>query len=411
MIGFNPRPARRRTDFEAALQAMQDIVIDQIDEKYVEVQREKETTDDLPLPSWRLQESLRELVNDDEEFGDESAQKSERLANDLEEIGEHDLASHLRYAVKWRQLPEVAHEARNRIHARTPRFVIFSDADRSLSGEYDLQGSGASAPPSALANLARLADLDLVQLLIAIQEGDYGRTTTLQNRANKRLVDVFTRSWRQSLITVELNVQGTILRVLIKENDDVVTSFDERSAGLRMFVALAAFVATKGTDIPTVLLIDEAEMHLHYDAQADLINMLITQQEAAQVIYTTHSPGCLPPDLGTGVRVIVPTADDPAVSEARNAFWIGHAVGFSPLLLAMGAGAAAFAATRYALLAEGPSEMIILPSLIRASIGLDSLPYQVAPGLSEAPTSQYPELDLQAARVAFVVDGDSGGIR
>lgn len=28
--------------------------------------------------------------------------------------------------------------------------------------------------------------------------------------------------------------------------------------------------------------------------------------EAAKVIYTTHSFGCLPPDIGTGVRVVEP---------------------------------------------------------------------------------------------------------
>jgi len=54
--------------------------------------------------------------------------------------------------------------------------------------------------------------------------------------------------------------------------------------------------------------------------------------------------------------------------------------------------------------------MILLPSLIRAATGLDSLPYQIAPGLSETPTSQYPDLDLHAARVAFVIDGDQGGL-
>jgi len=77
----------------------------------------------------------------------------------------------------------------------------------------------------------------------------------------------------------------------------------------------------------------------------------------------------------------------------------------------MGAGAAAFTPSRYAVLAEGASEMILMPSLIRAATGLDSLPYQVAPGLSEAPTSQYPEMDLQGARVAFTVDGDAGGLK
>ena len=248
-------------------------------------------------------------------------------------------------------------------------------------------------------------------MLAAVQGNDFGQVATIENRANKQLSEVFAQSWRQSVITVQLNFQGSLVRILIRENDDVVTSFDERSAGLRMFVALAAFVIRSGTTTPPILLIDEAERHLHYDAQADLINMLLTQQEAAQVIYTTHSPGCLPPDLGTGIRIVVPTDQDPAFSETRNSFWGHKGVGFSPLLLAMGAGAAAFTATRYAALAEGPSDMILMPSLIRAAVGLNALPYQIAPGLSIAPTAQYPDLDLQAARVAFIVDGDEGGLK
>ena len=410
MIGFQPKPVRRRTDFEAALKAIQEADIIQLDEMGFQLRADDDEVNDEPLLGSRFQISLGTLLDDTANLDAESVSNSDRVVDDLDRIGQRDLASHLRYVIRWRQLPEVGQEARSRIHGRTPRFVLFSDADRNLLGEYDIQGSAATDPPPALANLARLAELDLVQLLVAIQEGDHGRVVTMQNRANKRLADTFTRSWRQSVITVELNIQSTVIRILIKENDDIVTTFDERSAGLRMFVALAAFIATKNTVIPPVLLIDEAEMHLHYDAQADLVNMLLTQQEAAQVIYTTHSPGCLPPDLGTGVRVIAPTEANPEVSEARNAFWAGHIAGFSPLLLAMGAGAAAFAATRYALLAEGPSEMILLPSLIRAATGLDILSYQVAPGLSEVPTSQYPDLDLQAARVAFVVDGDSGGL-
>ena len=34
------------------------------------------------------------------------------------------------------------------------------------------------------------------------------------------------------------------------------------------------FTTEHGGDIPPILLIDEAEIHLHYDAQADLIQML-----------------------------------------------------------------------------------------------------------------------------------------
>ena len=78
-------------------------------------------------------------------------------------------------------------------------------------------------------------------------------------------------------------------------------------------------------------------------------------------------------------------------------------------MIAMGAAAAAFTAARFVVLAEGATEMILLPSLIRKATGLEILPYQVAPGLSEVPKDFYQSLDLEGAKVAYVLDGDAGG--
>jgi len=198
------------------------------------------------------------------------------------------------------------------------------------------------------------------------------------------------------------------LRISIVENGKDVTVFGERSAGLRMFVALVAFLSTRDTKIPPILLIDEAENHLHIDAQADLVNMFISQEQAARVIYSTHSPACLPPDLGTGIRSVIPSAENLQVSEIRNSFW-SEGAGYSPLMIAMGAAAAAFTPARCVVLAEGATEMILLPSLLRSATGIEVLPYQVAPGLSEVPRDFYTSLDLEGAKVAYLLDGDPGG--
>ena len=117
-----------------------------------------------------------------------------------------------------------------------------------------------------------------------------------------------------------------------------------------------------------ILLIDEADIHLHYDAQADLIQMLSHQQQAAQVIYTTHSAGCLPKDLGTGVRLVEPNKDQER-SGVENWPWQKDQ-GFGPLLLGMGASTLAFVPTRAALIGEGGSEIVLLPTLIREAVGL-----------------------------------------
>jgi predicted ATP-dependent endonuclease of OLD family len=47
--------------------------------------------------------------------------------------------------------------------------------------------------------------------------------------------------------------------------------------GLRWLIALHAFLAARGAQKP-ILLVDEAETHLHYDAQADLIDALMNQR-------------------------------------------------------------------------------------------------------------------------------------
>ena len=75
----------------------------------------------------------------------------------------------------------------------------------------------------------------------------------------------------------------------------------------------------------------------------------------------------------------------------------------------MGAGAAAFSALRAAVFTEGPSDMMLLPSLIRAATGKRVLEYQVVPGLANIPPEQLGGAEFAAVRVAYLLDGDEGG--
>lgn len=290
---------------------------------------------------------------------------------------------------------------------RRPRFVLFGPQARTLKSDYDLNAV-ADEPPAALRNLALVARLDLPALRDAVARQDSGAYVTATEEANARLRDVFTEAWQQSPVVVRLHLDSILLRVMVSNVAGGYSSIAERSDGLKAFVALTAFAAQE-TDSgrPLILLIDEAEQHLHFDAQADLIRMLERQGLAMQVLYTTHSPGCLPADLGTGIRPVIP-ADDGGRSSVSSSFWTGGR-GFYPLLLALGAGAAAFAPSRYAVLSEGPSDMLLLPSMIREALDVQRLDYQVAPGIAESNWAQLLDLELEAARVAYLVDGDSGG--
>lgn len=364
-------------------------------------------------PNLRLYDStvLQSLENPDGTWNEAWDQDFNLALDRLRGMGHETAAVSLETVRDALKSPHPDAAARGILRSRIPQFALFSDADRSLASSYDLEDEDLrDNPPAALANLAWVANLDIDLLWQNIQEGNARRIATSERRANENLRERLGSKWTQRPLDVHFNVSGTELQIQIYETDEhgEVTPFHERSDGLRSFIALVAFLARHDFQTPPVLLVDEAEMHLHYDAQADLVEVLAKDVSATQVFYTTHSPGCLPRDLGTGVRLVSPVAESPDESRIRNDFWTSSGPGFTPLLFAMGAGAAAFSAFRRAVLTEGAGDMILLPSLIRLATGLDDLNYQVAPGIANYHGSGL-ELEEVAARVVYVVDGDEGG--
>lgn len=248
-----------------------------------------------------------------------------------------------------------------------------------------------------------------------VQSGDKGWKQSYLENVRSHLEERAALVWGQSDIEVRVDLDASILTILLSMQEDDFIDLNMHSDGLQQFMALRAYVWRAEQEIKPIVLIDEAELHLHYDAQADLVAVFEEQEEAAQIIYTTHSAGCLPRDLGQGVRAIVPEPDekDGKViqkdhSEAVNRFWT-RGRGFSPLLLAMGAGAFAFSATQYAVITEGMSDALLLPTLIREATGEKRLRYQAAPSFAEATADEIRQFDLIAGRIAFLADGDEGG--
>lgn len=294
---------------------------------------------------------------------------------------------------------------------RRPLVLRFGDDERTLHSQYDLFDDVPSlAGTAAVHNLAALADLNLESVRLAVERDDPGLADTLIRDANNALEERFRVSWRQSEVAVRFKNDDRVLRVLIESPHEPASRISERSDGMRAFIALMAYTAVRapGQHAP-ILVIDEAETHLHYAAQADLIKVLSEQTAASQVVYTTHSAGCLPEDLGTGVRVVLPL-EGAERSTVANSVW-EEEPGFTPLLRGMGmaASALAFTPARFVVFAEGPTELVLLPTLLRETTGRQSLGFQVAPGLALVSRKTVSSLELEAARVQYVVDSDSGG--
>ncbi|MFJ3631024.1 AAA family ATPase [Streptomyces sp. NPDC090112] len=295
------------------------------------------------------------------------------------------------------------------ILGRIPSVVTFTEKDRDLPGSIEL--SSGEDFPQGLLNLLRVAKVDSEELRKTIDEDAHLKLAEMLEQANIVLKEVF-QAWRQESVWPVIQIFNKTLKVLVRvASTSAYTDLQDRSDGLRQFIALVSCVNAsrffeKG-ERDVIVVIDEAENHLHYDAQADLVEVFTRQDVAKQIIYSTHSAGCLPEDLGSGVRV-VRQVPETATSSITNWFW-SDGSGFTPLLLAMGAATLAFASVRKVIITEGPSDMLLLPSLLREATGLASLGYQIAPGLSELSPELVADIDLEAARSGFLVDGDPGG--
>ncbi|HYI81005.1 MAG TPA: AAA family ATPase [Thermoleophilaceae bacterium] len=307
-----------------------------------------------------------------------------------------------------------ARTARRILDRRCPQVRVLRDDDRQLRSSYGFDDY--ETPPAPLENLLVLAGLDWEDLKEAAAEAGNPALTTMLARGNRGLEERLHGSWRQSRVSVELSVNQGALNVHPYDvASDTHSLIEDRSDGFRSFLALLTFATRHSvTGRRLILAIDEAELHLHYNAQADLVRVLTGQTVATQIIYTTHSAGCLPEDLGSAIRVVRAIENDR--SDIQNGFWSSEDAGggFTALLMAMGAGAVAFTPARRAVLAEGPSDALLLPALLRAANGQgpdEPLGFQVAGGLAWTPPQLLGSLEGEAAHVVYLTDSDDTGKR
>ena len=319
-----------------------------------------------------------------------------RTVNAIDRVVEHE---------RQRRLQELA---LSKLQGLAPRILEFSESARTLRSEYNLEDP--SSWTDGVKNLARLGGFSLPHVSNLVKGSQPELWEDLLDKANRRLTETLSAHWSQvNNLRVRLNVSPPPwLKIYVAAGEGELYRMEDRSAGLRTFVALMAFLAEIGTNIRPVLVVDEAENHLHWDAQADLVNLFYNQDVASQIIYSTHSPGCLPHDLGAGVRAVVPDPGQDDRSHVKN--WIWHSrSGFRPLLLDMGASTAAVTPHRFAVATEGVADFILLPSLLRQATESDSLPYQIVPGLARLSRDGIKTINLESDRMMYLTDGDDAG--
>lgn len=290
---------------------------------------------------------------------------------------------------------------------RIPKFLFFEEQDRNIPRTYRLDTSNKSKPSRSLYNLFNIANLNIEQL--CINWNKQSKAATLINKANYNINQIYEDKWSQSDVKPFLSINHNNLRISFVNTEGDDFELNQRSDGLRQFVALINFLEKERSENP-ILLVDEADLRLHYDAQADLMEIFAKQQFASKIIYTTHSVGCLPEDLGTGVKLVSPVEDVEERSTIKKHFWsVDQRPGVVPLLFGMGASQLSFMAVRQSVFVEGATDMLLLPTLFRQATKREHLGFQIVPGIAMTSNANFGLLENHAPRVAFLVDRDRDG--
>lgn len=323
----------------------------------------------------------------------------------------------LQRLVDFEKKHEPEAEAWNALAAKIPKIVNFTPDYRRVNIPYEILNFGEAdkeQPSRALMEMIHIAELDIETLKSVIESGDAAAREGIITAANSTLSEKFSEKWSQSDAVLHFQVTETELNVVVKNTSNFdskyrFTNLEQRSDGYRQFIALQLFILSHDLQ-GAILLLDEIEHHLHYDAQADLVQMLQREPRVGQVVYSTHSIGSLPEDLGLGVRLVRWNPQNPKRSIIVNKFWQQEGdAGFKPLLFGMGATTLAFFPTRKALVSEGPTELLLLPKMLKQSLGVDSLDFQVVHGLANLSPTGLSMVDRVGSGVCYLVDNDAAG--
>ena len=115
----------------------------------------------------------------------------------------------------------------------------------------------------------------------------------LLDSGSQLITETLNKYFQERNYKVEYDTDGQFLQILIW--DDIKPSkinLEERSKGFRWYFSffLVFLVESGGMHKNAILLLDEPGIHLHLQAQFNLINFFQNLKETNQIIYTTHSP-------------------------------------------------------------------------------------------------------------------------
>jgi len=293
--------------------------------------------------------------------------------------------------------PSIQKKAHEYIVKRLPTFIYMSDY-RAFRGSAQLDQvkqrkdrNQLTEEDKTLLIIMELSGLDLDSEVEKGNQPDREQRQYDLDDASATLTNEIADRWKQRRYEVQFRADGQLFYTFVKdEHDPSLIRLEERSKGFQWFFSfdLMFMYESKGTFKGCVILLDEPGLHLHPDAQKDLLRRMEEYAKDNTLIYTTHLPFMIDLRAPERIRVLSETengivvTDDLTQSQPEGKFVLQAALGMS--------GTTSYLVAQRNLVVEGVDDYWIITELSRLldGAGLPALPTDVfitpAGGASEA---------------------------
>ena len=289
------------------------------------------------------------ITQDREEFGDYLDSKIRDLARYIKQCEEelNPLLDDLEEISREMRKKSLSHQLYDEIKDDIPVFIYFEDyyilngtvviphLIKALEGdiryrEFRIQNTlfkHVGLNPKEIYNLGAQGDSEQ---LSKEKQADLKKRKILLDSASKKITETLNKYFQERDYEVEYNVDGQFLEILISDNErPSKINLEERSKGFRWYFSffLTFLVESEGAHKNAVLLLDEPGIHLHLQAQYNLIEFFEKLKETNQIVYTTHSPFLIDEEHLEQVRSVYETeegktkvTDDNVVPDQKSVF-------------------------------------------------------------------------------------------
>jgi len=208
-----------------------------------------------------------------------------------------------------------------------PAFVYMSDY-RAFAGSAELDQvkqrkdrKQLTEEDRTLMMIMELSGLDLETEVVKGNQPNREQRQYDLDDASATLTKTISDRWTQRKYEVQFRADGQLFYTFVKDSHDpALIKLEERSQGFQWFFSfdLMFMYESKGTFKDCVILLDEPGLHLHPEAQRDLLTRLEEYAKGNTLLYTTHLPFLIDLRKPERIRVLNETDHGTVVTSDLN---------------------------------------------------------------------------------------------